>query len=264
MKKVSVGQYISHVVVIIQENRSFENFFAGYPGANAPLSGCAGTGKSRGGFAVQLPRVRRSSSGSGCPPGDTVVPLKAITLTAAIDLQHNYNAARLDYDKGKMDGFYKFGNTGRNQAYSYVKQSLIQPYWDMANQYVLADAMFPTEFGGSFTGHLTAIAGTDNLGPTKAEVDFPNGKYDDCDSPPGTKSSFLTSHRIEHYYRGPFPCFDQWDTMANVLDAGGVSWKYYATKLVGAGMWEPYEAMQVRAQRSRLERRISSRPKRRS
>ena len=36
------GQYIKHVVVIIQENRSFENFFAGYPGADAPMFGCAG------------------------------------------------------------------------------------------------------------------------------------------------------------------------------------------------------------------------------
>ena len=35
------SQHISHVIVIIQENRSFEDFFAGYPGANAPTSGCA-------------------------------------------------------------------------------------------------------------------------------------------------------------------------------------------------------------------------------
>ncbi|MBV9027901.1 MAG: phospholipase, partial [Candidatus Eremiobacteraeota bacterium] len=30
---------IGHVVVIIQENRSLENLFAGYHGANAPMSG---------------------------------------------------------------------------------------------------------------------------------------------------------------------------------------------------------------------------------
>ena len=35
----SPGKYIKHVIVIIQENRSFENFFAGYPGANAPMYG---------------------------------------------------------------------------------------------------------------------------------------------------------------------------------------------------------------------------------
>ena len=33
--------YIQHVVVIIQENRSFENLFAGFPGADAPLYGHA-------------------------------------------------------------------------------------------------------------------------------------------------------------------------------------------------------------------------------
>ncbi|MBV8583726.1 MAG: hypothetical protein JO241_06995, partial [Candidatus Eremiobacteraeota bacterium] len=31
------GNYIKHVVVIVQENRSFENIFAGWPGADAPL-----------------------------------------------------------------------------------------------------------------------------------------------------------------------------------------------------------------------------------
>lgn len=34
-----VGNYIKHVVIIIQENRSFENLFAGFPGADAPLYG---------------------------------------------------------------------------------------------------------------------------------------------------------------------------------------------------------------------------------
>ena len=67
----------------------------------------------------------------------------------------------------------------------------------MAQQYVLADHMFPTEFGGSFTGHLTLIAGTDNLRPEKAEVDYPSVAPDDCDSPPGTRSSTINEHRHE-------------------------------------------------------------------
>ena len=44
--------------------------------------------------------------------------------------------------------------------------------------------------------------------------------------------------------KGPFPCFDQWHSIANVLDNAGVSWKYYATKKLDAGIWEPFEAMQ--------------------
>ena len=92
-----------------------------------------------------------------------------------------------------MDGFSKFGNQAPYEAYAYVDRSQLGPYWTMAEQYVLADAMFPTEFGGSFTGHLTLVAGTDDIeqSPSRSEVDFPNGTHDDCDSPPGTKSSYI-------------------------------------------------------------------------
>ena len=174
-------QRIKHIVVIVQENRSFENFFAGYPGANAPTSGCA---KSR----TPAPQSRPAPSGS-CPPGDTSVPLHQVTFTNNPDLAHNWGASMKDWDGGKMDGFSLFG-AKPTYAYAYMNRKEIAPYWTMAQQYVLADAMFPTEFGGSFTAHLTLIAGTDELQlPSTAEVDFPNAAPDDCDSPPGTKSS---------------------------------------------------------------------------
>ncbi len=213
-----VHKYIKHVIVIIQENRSFENFFAGFPGANAPLYGYA---------------------------NGQMIALQQITFKGP-DIAHDWHSAIGDWDNGKMDGFYQYGSQkyGQDDAYSYVERSLIQPYWDMANEYVLADAMFPTEFGGSFTGHLTLVAGTDNLSPTKAEVDIPSGPPpQDCDSVHGVTSSYITPDRVEHAFKGPFPCFDQWKTMAQVLDHGGISWKYYATQLLGAGMWEPFEAM---------------------
>ena len=211
-----VNKYIDHVVVIIQENRSFENFFAGYPGANAPMEGMA---------------------------GKQTVKLHEITFDGP-DLEHSWRSSLADWDNGKMDGFYLFGKHNRgHQAYAYVKRSQVKPYWSMAQQYVLADAMFPTEFGGSFTGHLTLVAGTDDLTPNRAEVDVPSGFPYDCDAVPGTKSSYVTPNRLVHAFDGPFPCFDQFATMADVLDAGHVSWKYYATMLKGAGMWEPFEAI---------------------
>jgi phospholipase C len=213
-----VGMYIKHVVVIIQENRSFENFFAGYPGADAPMTGLAG-GKS--------------------------VPLHEITFVGP-DLAHDWRSSMIEWDHGKMDGFYKIGKpstSGQFPAYAYVQRSLISSYWTMARRYVLADHMFPTEFGGSFTGHLTLIAGTDNLSPDKAEVNFPDGTYDDCDSPPGTTSSTVNRRRRISYFTGPFPCFTQFNTIAQTLDDAGVSWKYYATKRLDDGMWEPFEAI---------------------
>ncbi len=148
-----------------------------------------------------------------------------------------------DWHAGRMDGFDRALVNDASAPYAYLKRSLVQPYWDMAAQYVLADAMFPTEFGGSFTSHLTLVAGTDNLTTGQAEVDFPSASPDDCDTPPGTTSSYLTPDRKTHPNKGPFPCFDQFNTMAQVLDKAGVSWKYYATALVGAGMWEPFEAI---------------------
>jgi phospholipase C len=239
----SIGQYISHVVVIIQENRSFENFFAGYPGANAPLSGCSlPPSDSKIHRRTAAPFRRESTSGSGCPPGDITIPLKPITFDGP-DLQHNWRSSEVDYDKGNMDGFGKFGHKGAYGAYAYVEQSEVEPYWSMANQYVLADAMFPTEWGGSFTGHLTLVAGNDqiNATPSESEVDFPNGLHDDCDAPAGTRSSYIMAKGEEHYYQGPFPCFDQFNTIADVLDKAAISWKIYADRLVGAGMWEPFE-----------------------
>ena len=242
----SAGQYISHVIVIVQENRSFENFFAGYPGANAPLTGCASPTPGPGAPSRFSPRAYpvRTTSGSGCPAGDKQVTLHQDTFKKNPDLEHTWHSSITDWNGGQMDGFTSFGGKGGPDAsYTYIAHSEIQPYLTMANQYVLADEMFPTEFGGSFTGHLTMVAGTDDIKlPDQAEVDFPSKAPDDCDAPPGTKSDFITPNRHESY-KGPFPCFDQFNTIAQVLDGAGVSWKFYATKVLDAGMWEPFEAI---------------------
>ncbi len=232
----SSSQYIKHVVVIVQENRSFDNFFAGFPGANAPTFGCAAS-------AGNTHRTVRAVS-SGCPSGDTQVPLRRISFRGP-NLRHDWESSMTDWDNGRMDGFSAYGLHGPYEAYAYVDRHEIAPYWTMATQWVLADAMFPTEFGGSFTAHLMLVAGNDDLkhSPARAEVDFPNGRYEDCDSPRGTVSSYLTSDRVVHTDQGPFPCFNQFNTIAQVLDGAGVSWKYYAHVHKYAGMWSPFEAI---------------------
>jgi phospholipase C len=85
---------ISHVVVIIQENRSFENFFTGYPGANAPASGCAIPEKNaRLGITR---RVVRRDSLSVCPSGDISVALKPITFNS-LDLPHDWQSSMVSW-----------------------------------------------------------------------------------------------------------------------------------------------------------------------
>ncbi len=74
-------KYISHVIVIIQENRSFENFFAGWPGANAPMTGCASPSPSPGGsVGATTARSFADQAKSGCPPGDSLVRLHQVTF----------------------------------------------------------------------------------------------------------------------------------------------------------------------------------------
>jgi phospholipase C len=210
---------IKHIVVIIQENRSFDNFFAGYPGADAPTYGYGEVSGKR-----------------------VTIPLHPITFDGP-NLPHAWQNAIVEWNNGKMDGFSKYGQNGDDAAYAYVARSWIKPYWRMAHKYVLADHMFPTEFGPSWTAHLTLVAGTDNLNPDLAVADFSSSGYNSCDAQPGAKVTTVNQYRHVSLDSGPYPCFNQFNTMAETLDAAKVSWKYYVTKLTAPGIWSAFEAI---------------------
>jgi phospholipase C len=211
---------IQHVVVIVEENRSFDNVFAGYPGADAPM-----TGKLHSGRVVALTPINF----------DTV------------DVDHSYGASIQDYDGGKMDGFERNWTSNNRPAgrfaYSYLERKLVAPYWSLARQYTLADRMFPTEHGSSWTAHLDVI-GTTNISPTKALVDFPSHAPYDCQAPAGTVTSYITASG-QYKNDGPPPCFTQFATMADTLDAAGVSWRFYAPAIDHdlGGIWSPFGAI---------------------
>jgi phospholipase C len=216
---------IKHVIVVIQENRSFDNFFAGYPGADTTMKGKTHDGKT--------------------------VRLKPITF-ARVTLGHFYRDARKDYNDGGMNGFDlvkpspPFNN---HTPYSYVERSLVQPYWDMAQQYVLLDHMFPTEMGPSFTSHLNLIAGTTTVAKQKSVVDMAtlDGKVENgsCDDPQGTVTSLLAGDGEYLKDQGPFPCFS-FHTLADVLDPAGVTWKYYGSYWPsGASLWNEFNAIKA-------------------
>ena len=211
--------YIQHVVVIIQENRSFENFFAGFPGANAPMHGYALVGGRR-----------------------IKVPLHQTTFKTNANLPHIWQSAVKDWDKGAMDGFHYLPR-GKYGAYVYMDRQEIAPYWAMASQYVLADAMFPTESGGSYVSHIMAVAGNDDMSKTEAQVNNPTLAPQGCDAPPRTRSSLVNASRQVGRGNGPFPCFTQFKTMADVLDTAGLSWTYYLHRHFEQALYSPFEAI---------------------
>ncbi len=237
----SVGKYIKHVVVIIQENRTFDNFFSGYPGADAATFGCAIGSRHK-----KTTVTGAHSFPIHCPNGQKAIPLRQATFEHESNLPHSFEAAIVDWNKGEMDGFSQWGYGAHRHtaAYEYVERSEVAPYWAMAQQYVLADRMFPTEFGPSWTAHLTLVAGTDDLNPELALADFATGGDSNCKSPPGSKTTTVDFRRIVRHKAGPYPCLDQFNTMAQVLDTAHVSWKYYVSNKHKAFIWSPFAAIQ--------------------
>jgi phospholipase C len=215
-------RYVKHIVIVVQENRSFDNLFSGFPGADAPRFGYAGKRK---------------------------VVLHATALENPGNIENNWRDAISGWNGGKMNGFEHehFYGGPLNFAYAYVPRDESAPYWAMARQYVLADRMFPTEFGPSYTAHLSLIAANTDIKPTPiAEVDAPDQLPWGCDAPAGTRSFTLNVARVERF-NGPFPCFSDFPTIADRLDAAGVSWKYYASPLsqIGGQVWSEFDSIRA-------------------
>jgi phospholipase C len=226
---------IKHVIVLMQENRSLNNLFMGFPGADTSSTGAAQ------GEAAPVKLHSMTLEGQGFP---------------GQDIAHDHKAFTLEYNNGKMDGFNKesFGETwtapnAGNYAYAYVNRQETQPYWDMAKQYTLGDHMFSTETTGSFVAHQELIAGSAQLNANESLTDFPSSQPWGCDAPVGTVTSVIFKNGTVSETGGPFPCFSSYKTMADLLDASNVSWKYYVASMTGndadfSGLvWDGFDAI---------------------
>ena len=217
--------YIQHVVIIVQENRSFDDFFATFPGADGTTQGWM-----KG------------------PGGDTAVTLKMAGLDSE-SLGHQHDSFLKEYDRGKMDGFnlvkraLKKGVTVKagTYPYRYVKPSEIQPYWAIAQEYVLADHMFSTQSSSSFTAHQDLIAGGTPIGNGDNVIDFPAPPSWGCNAPNGTVTSFIDAQGKYHRDKGPFPCFT-YATIRDLLDSAGLSWLYF-TNTSHSYVWDAFDAI---------------------
>ncbi len=216
---------LQHVVIMIQENRSFDNFFATYPGADGTTTGKTHTGQ--------------------------IVDLQEAGLIAQ-DMDHRWQAFVKEYRHGGMDGFDLIhmgalggGPKANLYPYQYVRPSDIKPYWTMAQRYVLADHMFETQSSGSFVGHQDLIAGGTAINRYRSLVNYPTKTPWGCDAPHDTKTSLLTHQRRLLKGAGPFPCLD-YPTLRDSLDAGGISWKYYAPPFTTIGdIWTAFDAIRA-------------------
>jgi phospholipase C len=213
---------IEHVIIIVQENRSTDNMFNGFPGADTVTSGMDKHGN--------------------------VIPLQPIPLEAPGDLDHSQLGFTIDYDNGQDDGWTEEGWSAQLPAdapYAYVPQAEVAPYWQMAEQYVLADRMFQTNEGPSWPAHQFIIAGTSAPSESSPLLAAENpvdpgvgGTIGGCDSPAGSIVELINQQ--DQDAGTVFPCFDH-QTLMDLLDANGITWKYYEPQI--GGYWDGPDAI---------------------
>ena len=207
---------IKHVIVIMQENRSFDHYFGTFPGAD-------GLPMQNGQPSVCIPDP------TGEPCDHSYVEHQDRNGGAA----HSSKAAAQAIDGGKMDGFIAVAEgskspcrnatdpncnetggagvngSGSNRVMAYHVQSDIPNYWDYAKTYVLQDHMFEPVASWSLASHLYMVSGW------SASCSDPND--------PGTCVSDLARPRPKPDVETPYG----WTDLTWLLNRNHVSWGYY-------------------------------------
>ena len=214
----------------MQENRSFNNIFAGFPGAQTALSG---------------PCRPKGQAAKWCP-ADHMIALHSVHLRTGtpdfgIDIDHSHSGFQIECNLNAsnvcaMDGFnlIRYGESGQSgfaktYAYAYVDRKETAPYWRLAQQYTLADKMFLTDTASSFIAHQLILSGTVRINDHESLTDQPFTTPWGCDAPAGLTTPFLLrdGRVIIPPSKISFPCFTQYRTIADLLDAKSVSYEFY-------------------------------------
>ena len=165
---------IRTVVVIYAENRSFDNLFGNYPGANGiPSEGQGFPQRDRDAASSILPKLPQTWGGVTEPGQDVTITqaqsdnlpnspyaLGAVypgltSSTVTRDLYHLFFEDQMQIDGGRNDKFAAWGDSGGLTLghFDYSGSQL----WQIARHGVLADNFFQGAFGGSFLNHQYLI-----------------------------------------------------------------------------------------------------------
>jgi phospholipase C len=170
---------LKHVVVMFQENISFDHYFATYPYATNPSGEPSFTAKPH------TPRVNNLLSGGlldensnstqpfRIDPAPTAqFPTYGLN-TVSCDMNHDYTPEQEAFDHGLMDQFPKYTGTastpsspcndygkGTGSVMGYFDGNTVTAWWNYAQNYALSDNNYGTMFGPSTVGALNLVVGT--------------------------------------------------------------------------------------------------------
>jgi phospholipase C len=208
---------IDHIIVIIQENRSFDHYFGTYPGAD-------GIPMRNGKPSVCIPNPFGSTCGS---------PYHSANLYQEGG-KHSHAAAVMDVNDGKMNGFLRallpserfcyvsvsrpgceafLGPDDQADVMSYHDRREIPNYWAYADHFVLQDRMFAPVDSWTLPSHLFLVSAwsascSNRLDPMSCRSNI-----------------ILESEKYKTSY-GEKPQY-AWTDITWLLHRAGVSWAYY-------------------------------------
>jgi phospholipase C len=207
---------IKHVIVVVKENHTFDNYFGSFPGAEGTSTCFYSDG---GSFA--------------CPHAPNFTPR---------DMDHSHGAGLTDWNHGAMNGWDLVSGTsvnGDNLAYAQYHQSDIPNYWSYASTYALGDHFFAEMMGPSFPGHMMVLAAQAgwSLGNPDTNYLWP---FWGCDQiKPATVP---VQDQTTCQQTNPYPCFSI-KSIPDVLPTG-TRWKFYGTNFyVFPEIWSMFDGI---------------------
>jgi phospholipase C len=215
---------IRHVVIIMQENRSFDSYFGTYPGADG-IPGLAGNPGT-------VPCVPDPAHGSCVRPYHD-------RHDRSLGGPHSTAAALADMNGGKMDGFVgeqERGMSGCEQTFNpacgngsgtpdvmgYHDGSDIPNYWTYARDFVLQDHMFESDDSWSLPSHLYMVSAWSARCSVQGDPMSCRSAPNDPEFPPDFARQVGIQHPLDPNYA--------WTDLTYLLHRYGVSWGYYVFK----------------------------------
>jgi phospholipase C len=217
--------HFSHIIIVIQENRTPDNLFGSYPsktpgcGTEDPFE--SGVDIENGGYAKinnqrqLICNISLSMNGQDFDPNHTYV-----------------DGWVPQYDGGGLDGFCQIVESGQCVQYSYVQASDVSEYFNIASAYGFANYMFQTNEGPSFPAHQFLFTGTSApVAPLNnyyqyfvAENGSGDGNSSGC-AQTGNDAAVVDPIGAEH--SGSVECYPHDSLVTNASGDKGVSWRYY-------------------------------------
>jgi phospholipase C len=230
---------IEHLVVIFQENISFDHYFGTYPKALNPAGepqfrARPGTPTVNGFTNALLFRNPNLNPANGTGATNPFRLSRAQAVTA--DQNHDYTAEQQAFDVGALDLFPEFVGTAgpppteggvfmtNGLNLGYFDGNTVTAFWNYAQHFAMSDNSFSTTFGPSTVGAINLISGQTNgvvktLNGTGDEVDGGEGSLTVVGDPDPIGDVCSSSTRNQVRMGGK--------NIGDMLNAAGVNWGWF-------------------------------------